>query len=157
MTETTGLRFVRVQAAGDGDVLRDWRHIHNLIIPTGPLSAEEVAERAGRNHLEVAYLSDGTAEGTAVGCSTVRPPAGDAATATVIARVVPEYRRRGFGEQVYLHALATARELGAVVIETVVLGSNEDGLRFAERHGFTETDRYVLPGDEVPYVELRLG
>jgi GNAT superfamily N-acetyltransferase len=152
MTGTAGLRFEQVQASGDADVLRDWRYIHNLVIPTGPLSAEEVAERAGRNHLEVAYLHDGQA----VGCSTVRPPAGDSATATVIARVLPEYRRRGFGEQVYLRALAKARERGALVIETVVLASNEDGLRFACRHGFTETDRYTLPGDEIPYVDLRL-
>jgi ribosomal protein S18 acetylase RimI-like enzyme len=75
----------------------------------------------------------------------------------VIARVLPEYRRRGFGEQVYLRGLAKARELGARVIETVVLASNQDGLRFARRHGFAETDRYVLPGDAVAYVDLRLA
>lgn len=91
-----------------------------------------------------------------MGCSTVRPPAGGTAAATVIARVLPGHRRRGFGEQIYLRALATARGLGAEVIETVVLASNEDGLRFARQHGFAETDRYVLPGDTVPYVDLRL-
>jgi len=103
------------------------------------------------NCVEVAYL-----DATAVGCSTVRPPTGDPATVTVIARVLPDHRRQGFGEQLYQRGLARARELGARVIGTVVLASNEDGLRFARRHGFVETERYLLPGDTVPFVDLRL-
>lgn len=75
----------------------------------------------------------------------------------MIARVLPEHRRHGFGEQIYQRALAKARELGAQVIETVVLASNEDGLRFATRHGFVEIERYVLPGDTIPFVDLRLA
>lgn len=142
--------FDRVQPAGHQAVLDDWRTIHNLIIPTAPLSADDVADRAERNHLEVAYL-----DGLAVGCSTVRPPATD--TATVIARVLPEWRRRGLGEQIYQRALAVAQELGADVIETVVLESNADGLRFALRHGFAEIERYVLPGDTEAFIDLRLG
>ena len=92
----------------------------------------------------------------AVGCSTVRPPTGDTATAIVIARVGPEHRRQGFGKQIYLRGLAKAREFGAQVIETVVLASNEDGLRFAHRQGFVELERYVLPRHTTSYVTLRL-
>jgi hypothetical protein len=67
------LRFVQVQPVGGEATLRDWQHIHNLIIPTAALSGDEIAVRAQRNHLEVAYLDE-----LAVGCSTVRPPtAGD--------------------------------------------------------------------------------
>jgi GNAT superfamily N-acetyltransferase len=144
------LRFARPE----GDVvLADWQYVHNVIIPAGALSLDEVRERAGRNRLEVAYL-----EGERVGCTTVRPPGGDSpATATVIARVLPAHRRQGFGEQLYRRGLEQAHALGATVIETVVLASNEDGLHFAETHGFVETDRYVLPGDTVPYVDLRLA
>ncbi len=145
-----GLRFEQVQPVSDAAALRDWQQIHNLIVPTSPLSADEIRDRARRNHLEVAYL-----DAVAVGCSTVRPPGGDPA-ATVIARVLPAHRGRGFGEQIYLRGLAKADELGAQVIETVVLASNEDGLRFARRHGFAETDRYVLPGHDIPFVDLRL-
>lgn len=141
------LRFERV---GDGVVLRDWRDIHNLIIPTAPLSEAEVAERAGRNRLEVAYLGD-----VAVGNSTVRAPADG--SCVVIARVLPEHRRRGFGELIYRQARESAREWGATTVETIVLESNQDGLRFALRHGFAEVDRYVLPGDTVPFIELRLA
>ena len=79
-------------------------------MPASPLWADEVGVRAGRSHLEVAYLT------VAEGCSTVRPPAREEATATVIARVLPEHRRRGFGEQIYLRGLAKAREPRAQVI-----------------------------------------
>jgi GNAT superfamily N-acetyltransferase len=141
------LRYVEVESEA---ALRDWREIHNLIIPTAPLSAEEVAERALRNHLEVAYLGD-----VAVGNSTVRPPA--EGTSVVIARVLPAYRRRGFGELLFRRAVEHARAWGATTIETIVLASNDDGLRFALRHGFAEIERYVLPGDTVPFIELRQG
>jgi GNAT superfamily N-acetyltransferase len=144
------LRFEPVRSPAGEATLLDWQHIHNLIIPTSPLSVEEIEERTRRNHLEVAYL-----DAVPVGCSTVRPPA--EGTATVIARVLPEHRRQGFGEQLYQRALAKAWEIGAQVIQTVVLASNEDGLRFALGHGFVEIDRYVLPGHTIPFVDLRLA
>jgi GNAT superfamily N-acetyltransferase len=143
------LEFVRVLRGGPAEVREQWREIHNLIIPTSPLSEAEVEERAGRNHLEVAY-----AAGVAVGCSTVRPPADG--EATVIARVRPAYRRRGYGEQILRRIVQQARDAGATSIATVVLASNEDGLAFAHSHGFVEFDRYLLPGDTIPFIDLRL-
>lgn len=146
------LRFETVRPDGDDAIGADWRYVHNLIIPTGPLSAEEVRERAHRNRLTVTYHGD-----TLVGCSTVRPPTGDQATATVIVRVLPEHRRQGFGRRMYDEALTAAHDAGARVVETVVLASNEEGLRFAERHGYVEIDRYVLDGDTIPFIDLRLA
>ncbi|MFI1809390.1 GNAT family N-acetyltransferase [Streptomyces sp. NPDC020422] len=141
---------LRIETAGP-DLLEDWRLIHNAIIPTAPLSPGGVRERATRNRLDVAY-----ADGVAVGCSTVRPPDEDTPAATVIARVLPEYRGRGYGTALYEHGLAHARTLSDEGVETVVLASNTEGLRFALSHGFVETERYVLPGDTVPFVTLRL-
>lgn len=142
---------LRIEPANGDAMLKDWQDVHNAIIPTDPLSLDDVRERVQRHRLEVAYLGE-----VPVGCSTVRPPAGEAGTATVIARVLPAYRGQGLGAELYEHGLERARELGAEVIETVVLGSNLEGLRFAERHGFVEFERYVLPGDTIPYIELRL-
>jgi hypothetical protein len=51
--------------------LAEWRQVHNAIIPTSPLTEPEVAERADRHHLTVAYVGDAL-----VGCATVRPPGG---------------------------------------------------------------------------------
>jgi GNAT superfamily N-acetyltransferase len=145
----TGLRIELVDGE---DGLRDWRLVHNLIVPPAAMSLDEVRERSGRNRLENAYLGDAL-----VGCSTVRPPQGEGAVATVIARVLPEYRRRGFGAALYENGLARARELGADAIETVVLAANEDGVRFAETHGFVETERYVLDGETDLWLTLRLA
>jgi GNAT superfamily N-acetyltransferase len=148
---------LRIDTLGPDDApgLADWRHVHNTVVPVASavLSAEEVRERAGRNVLQVAYAADGTL----VGCSTVRPPR-DGSAATVIARVLPEHRGQGLGTALYEYALAAARALGAEAVETVILTSNTAGLRFAERAGFTvEVDRYRLDGDTVDWVELRLS
>ncbi|MFF2503753.1 GNAT family N-acetyltransferase [Streptomyces sp. NPDC058067] len=145
----TDLRIENVRGEA---LIEDWRHVHNLIIPADPLSLDDVRERVGRNHLEVAYLGD-----TLVGCTTVRPPANETATATVIARVLPGHRRQGLGELLYRHGLERARELGAAVVETVVLASNTDGVRFAEQHGFVEVERYTLPDDPSLWFTMRLA
>jgi RimJ/RimL family protein N-acetyltransferase len=133
------------------DLLAEWRRVHNEIIPTSPLSEVEVAERATRHDLTMAYVGD-----TLVGCATVRPPAGERGTATVIVRVLEPYRRRGLGTAYLRRTLVDARALAPDRIETVVLQSNADGLRFAQTHGFVEHDRYVLEGQTVPFVDLHL-
>jgi len=150
---------LRIQQPDGDATLKDWQHVHNVIIPTHLLSLDDVRERALRHHLEIAYLddNDGDEGDELVGCSTVRPPADETRTATVIARVLAPHRGRGFGRELYARGLDRARELGAEVIETVVLSSNEDGLRFALRHGFVETERYLLPGESIPWIDLRLS
>lgn len=132
-------------------LLGEWRSVHNEIIPTAPLSGDEVTERATRHLLTVAYEGD-----TLVGCATVRPPEPGAAVATVIVRILPPFRRRGLGAAYLDRALDAARRTGAERIETVVLASNEEGLAFAQSHGFVEHDRYVLDGQTVPFVDLHL-
>jgi GNAT superfamily N-acetyltransferase len=143
------VRFVEV---ADEQTVPDWRHIHNVTIPTDPLSLDEVRERSGRHRLELAYL-----DLDAVGNSTVRRPTDDAG-AMVIARVLPAYRRRGIGTLLYERGLEIARGWADErPVETVVLASNEDGLAFALAHGFVEVERYTLPGATIPYVALVLG
>lgn len=143
---------LRIEQPDDDAGLADWRHVHNVIVPPAALSPADVRERAGRNRLEVAYLGE-----VLVGCTTVRPPADGDTTATVIARVLPEHRGRGFGEELYVRGLGQARASGAGSIETVVLAANESGLRFARSHGFVEIERYVLPGESAEWVDLRLA
>lgn len=159
LTPPYGVRFpgavsdLRIVPVSDVDevALEDWRYVHNLIVPPAAMSLDDVRARSGRFRLEVAYLGD-----VLVGCSTVRPPEGDASVATVIARVLPGFRRRGFGAGMYARGLALARELGAGRIETVVLAANEDGLSFALKYGFVEVERYVLDGESDVWVDLRL-
>ena len=131
------------------DTREAWRAIHNQIIPTDPLSAEDVAERAARNHLTLAYVG-----GVLIGNATLRPPTVESATATVIVRILPEFRRRGYGSAYLASMLEAARATGAARIETVVLASNEDGLAVALAPGFVEFDRYALAPDAIPFVVL---
>jgi GNAT superfamily N-acetyltransferase len=70
--------------------------------------------------------------------------------------VLESFRRRGLGTAYLEQALAAARSLEPGRIETVVLESNADGLRFAGKHGFVEHDRYVVDGASVPFVDLHL-
>ncbi|WP_328721033.1 GNAT family N-acetyltransferase [Streptomyces sp. NBC_00247] len=143
---------LHVHAVSDDLLAEEWRSVHNLIVPTAPLTADEVRERRTRNLLFVAR-----AAGVVAGCSTVRPPTVGEGVATVIARILPECRKRGFGTALYAHGLALARESGARTIETVVLGSNTEGLEFARARGFVEVETYLLPGDTIPFVDLRLA
>jgi GNAT superfamily N-acetyltransferase len=136
---------------GSEQTLHDWQHVHNEIIPAGALELAEVRERISRYHLEVAY-----ADSVLVACTTVRPPAEDG-VATVIVRVLPEFRHQGYGRKLYARSLDAAYALGAKHIETIVWEPNVDGLKFALANGFTETDRYVPDGDDAAYITLRLS
>ncbi|MEV0842518.1 hypothetical protein AB0I55_23630 [Actinocatenispora sera] len=49
---------LRVHAVGDDATIRDWRFVHNLIIPGDPLSIDDVRDRVGRNRKEVAHLGE---------------------------------------------------------------------------------------------------
>ncbi|KUM83358.1 MULTISPECIES: GNAT family N-acetyltransferase [Streptomyces] len=142
---------LRIEPVVGDEMAEEWRHVHNVIVPPAAMGLDDVRERSRRNRLENAYLGD-----VLVGCSTVRPPQGEDAVATVIARVLPDYRRRGFGTALYEKGLDHARELGAKVIETCVLAVNGDGTRFARARGFVEVDRYVLDGESDEWIDLRL-
>jgi GNAT superfamily N-acetyltransferase len=142
---------LRTVAVGP-DAVTVWRDIHNAVIPAHTLTSDDVLERLTRNSLTLAYDGD-----VLVGNATIRPPGPDTMTATVIVRILPEYRRRGFGSECLAAMLAEARAMGARRIKTVVLASNEDGLAFAVRHGFVEFDRYVLDGETAEYIDLYLA
>jgi GNAT superfamily N-acetyltransferase len=131
-----------------GELLEPWRGVHNTVISPIHLTTEDVAQRALRNDLTVAFHA-----GVLVGNATVRAPEDGAVT--VIVRVLPEHRRRGHGSE-YLHEVLKgphARE--AEQINTVVLAASIDGLAFAHRHGFVETERYEVEG--ATFVDLALS
>ncbi|MEI2730477.1 MAG: GNAT family N-acetyltransferase [Dermatophilaceae bacterium] len=134
-----------------GPLLEDWRTIHNTIIPTAILSTGDVAERSTRHRLTLGYVDD-----ELVGNATVRPPHEPDGVATVIVRILPDYRRRGYGTAYLESELAEARRLAARRIETVVLETNTDGLGFAQGRGFIEHARYILDGDTVALIDLHL-
>ncbi|MDG6104999.1 GNAT family N-acetyltransferase [Dactylosporangium aurantiacum] len=143
---------LRITTPEDDATLEDWRLVHNTVVPDAAMSLDEARERLGRYLLEVVYDGD-----TLVGCTTVRPPDADTAAATVIVRVLPQWRGRGIGAALYDRAMGQAARHGAPAVETVVWEANEDGVRFARSRGFVEVDRYVPEPGAVAYLTLRLG
>jgi hypothetical protein len=75
----------------------------------------------------------------------------------VIARLFPAHCAQGFGEELYVRGPSQAGGLSAKVIETVVLSSSEDGLRFARKYALVEAERYLPPGGNHPWINLRLS
>jgi GNAT superfamily N-acetyltransferase len=137
--------------ADDEPALDDWRQVHNVIVPTDELTADEVRERSQRHRLEVTYLRE-----VLVACTTVRPPILPEGAATVIVRVLPDWRRKGIGSALYERSLGIARGLGAEHIETVIWAANVDGLLFAEKRGYAEVSREESD-DDLPFIRLRLS
>lgn len=130
-----------------GALLEQWRTIHNNIIAPIQLTAEEVAERALRNDLTVAFI-----DGVLVGNATVRAPQDGGVT--VIVRILPDRRGHGLGSEYLQNLLKQPRAREAEQINTVVLAANVDGLAFALRRGFVETERYEVEG--VAFIDLTL-
>lgn len=130
-----------------GELLETWRNVHNIVIPPVQLTTEEVAQRALHNDLTVAFH-----DGVLVGNATVRAP--QEGVVTVIVRVLPEHRRSGHGSEYLDEVLKRPFAREAEQINTVVLQANVDGLAFAHRHGFVETERYEVDG--VAFIDLTL-
>lgn len=141
---------LRIVPVSDDNVAA-WCSVHNEIISTDPLTVAQCLERADLYLLTLAHR-----DGVLVGNATVRPPQNAGGSAVVIVRILPPYRRQGLGSEYLASVLSEAQALAAAEIETVVLSSNEAGLRFAVVHGFVEFNRYTLDGADIPYVELRL-
>ena len=131
--------------------LAAWREVHNEIIPTSPLSQDEVAERATRHRLTV-----GTSATPSWAAPRSVPRRGSRARhrhrsdprAVPAARARHGVPRRGPGGR--------PRPGAEPDSETVVLETNADGLEFAVKRGFVEHERYVVDGQTVPFVDLHL-
>jgi GNAT superfamily N-acetyltransferase len=143
---TVGAMTLDIRSVEDDGTAEIWRRLHNAIITTDRLSRQEVKDRLSRYHLTVAY-----ADGHLIGNATVRP-ADHLDPATVIVRILPEYRRRGHGSLYLRQLVADDPVLRDGDLRTVVLLANQGGLPFAHVHGFVEVDRYEVDGAE--YADL---
>ena len=138
---------LEVHVVQNSDQAELWQSEHNTVIPSHPLSVDDVRERLTRNRLTLAYVGE-----ILIGNSTVRPATPDL-PATVIVRILPTQRRRGHGMSYWRVIVEQGNELRDRELATVVVASNEAGLRFAQRLGFTEVDRYELDG--TAYVDMK--
>ncbi|HEV2592045.1 MAG TPA: GNAT family N-acetyltransferase, partial [Gaiellaceae bacterium] len=112
-----------------------WAEIKSRVAPDEPVSAEQVkaSDEDGR------LLLLASVDGIDVGCG-IGVPSGFAGRTFLMARVLPEHRRRGTGTELVRALCDHARALGREGINAFVDAPDLGSLAFAERLGLREVD-----------------
>jgi mycothiol synthase len=138
------------QAETDAE-LEQYVRVWNAITPTEPTTVELQRERRDRDPRRLSLLA---VEGSSVQGCGYAGPSNSPDRGFLSPRVLPEFRRRGFGAAL-LRELAA--HLAGVAFESAsshVDGNDKGSLAFASRFGFQEVDRQVEQvktlGDEPP-------
>lgn len=137
------------RAETDAD-LAGWCEVWTAITPREPVSLHQVKRRLERQPDRLFLVAE--ENGRFVGSGLVAPS--DSPDRRFIGvRVLPDWRRRGIGSDLYDRALVHAQALQPEWISTQVSEADPDSVAWTERRGFVETQRQVelllrLRGDE---------
>ena len=127
------------RAETDSD-LAAWCEVWTAITPREPVTLEQVKRRLERQPERLFLVAE--EEGHVVGSGLVAPS--DSPNRKFVGvRVLPGWRRRGIGSELYDPALAHARALEPEWISTMVSEADSDSVAWAERRGFEEYGRQV--------------
>lgn len=123
--------------------------VWNAITPREPVSVEEIRSRIGRQPWRLYLVAE---EDGFVGLGFVGPTDSPGRIGLAV-RVLPEWRRRGLGSQLYERAFDYALTQLPEWISGLVSGADPESLAWATRRGFEEYGREVelireLRGDE---------
>jgi mycothiol synthase len=139
-----------IRIAASLDDLADLCEIWAAITPREPMTPEQLRRRKERQPDRLYLLAE--TQGKTVGLALVTPT--DSPNRRYFGvRVLPEWRWRGIGSQLFEPALAHARALDPKWISTQVSDGDPESVAWAERRGFEESRRDVelllrLRGDE---------
>lgn len=138
-------------ADSDADI-HGWCDVWTAITPREPISPDVVKRRLERQPERLYLVAE--EDGEIVGAGVTGPTDSPGRT-FVIARVLPDWRRRGIGSELYERNLAHALEQSPEWISTLVSNADPDSLAWASRRGYEEWARQVellltLHGDEKP-------
>jgi mycothiol synthase len=136
------------QAETDAD-LAGYCQVWNAITPREPVSVEEIKGRIGRQPWRLYLVAE---EDGFVGLGFVGPTDSPGRVGLAV-RVLPDWRRRGLGSQLYERAFDYALTQLPEWISGLVSGTDQDAFSWAKRRGFEEYGRDVqllleLRGDE---------
>jgi len=137
------------RAETDAD-LAGWCEVWSAITPREPVTLEQVKRRLERQPERLFLIAE--KDSRLVGSGLVAPS--DSPNRKFVGvRVLPEWRRRGVGSELYDRALVHARALEPEWISTMLSEAEPDSMAWAERRGFEEYGRQVelvleLRGDE---------
>jgi GNAT superfamily N-acetyltransferase len=136
------------RAKTDADLVR-WCEVWNAITPREPVSVGQIKPRIERQPWRLYLVAE---EDGFVGLGFVGPTDSPGRIALAVC-VLPEWRRRGLGSELYERALDHALARRPEWISGLVSAADQDALRWAARRGFEEYGRDVellleLRGDE---------
>jgi mycothiol synthase len=127
------------RAETDAD-LAAWCEVWTTITPREPVTLEQVKRRLERQPERLFLVAE--EEGHVVGSGLVARS--DSPNRKFVGvRVLPGWRRRGIGSELYDPALAHARALEPEWISTMVSQADSDSVAWAKRRGFEEYGRQV--------------
>lgn len=154
--EKQKLEFVIAEARTDRD-FEDCARVKNGLTPEEPVSAAELKSDAGNpeNLLLVARCRE------EVAASGVCKPSSSPNQAFTMIRVLPEWRRKGLGTQLYEALSRHARKLGRTSLQGRVVETDAEALDYFFKRGFVEAaweckvvlDVTAVPEQEVPLPE----
>jgi GNAT superfamily N-acetyltransferase len=130
--------------------LAGWCEVWNAITPREPVSVEDVQRRIEREPWRLYLVAE--VRGAFVGLGFVGPTDSPGRLGLAV-RVLPEWRRRALGSQLYQQALDHAQSRRPEWLSGLVSGADVEALGWAERRGFEEYGREIellrrLKGDE---------
>lgn len=121
--------------------LAEYVRVWNTITPDEPATVEQQRERRERDPRRLNVVAERDREIVACGfCGPSQVPG----SASVVPRVLPEFRRAGIGSALLRELVAHAVRMdGFTKVGAGVDGTDEGSLAFARRFGFEEVDRQV--------------
>ena len=136
------------RAESDADIA-GWCAVWAAITPRDPINVEEIRGRLRRQPWRLYLVAE---EEGVIGLGFVGPTDSPGRIAVAV-RVLPGWRRRGIGAELFEQAFAHALEQAPEWISGHVSGADPDAIAWAERRGFEEYGREVelvrsLRGDE---------
>jgi len=133
-------------ASGPGD-LEAWAQIKSRVVPDEPVTAAQLVATDEPGRVLMLAELDGVLAGCGIGGLSAF---GD--KAFIMARVLPEHRRRGVGSELVRALAEHGRALGRNGVNSFVEWRDEPSVRFAEKLGLCEVDYQLeqvrLVGDE---------
>lgn len=147
--------MIELRVASDHRDLEAWASIKSRVVPDEPVTAEQLAATDEPGRILLLAELDGVLAGCGIGGLS-----SFGEKAFIMARVLPEYRRRGVGGELVRALAEHGRALGRNGVNSFVEWHDEPSIRFAEKLGLTEVDYQLeqvrVIGDE-PKPELPAG
>lgn len=127
--------MIELRVATEHADVEAWAAVKSRVVPDEPVTAEQLVATDEPGRVLLLAELDGVLAGCGIGGLSAF---GD--KAFIMARVLPEHRRRGVGSQLVRALAEHGRAIGRNGINSFVESDDHASIRFAEKLGLTEVD-----------------